>query len=217
MLSILYDITVPISSSGVVDFGDPSLGDEITSPGECGNALGLKKIRMSNHMGTHVDFPAYAKRGGATSSDYGIDWFIRPGFVLDIPVGEKAIKTYMLKQKDVRRGDVVLLRTANSGLRPKSITESFVSLQPDAALYLCEQGVGMVGIDNMSIAGCRSNELPSHHILLGGGILILDGLNLSHVSEGRYKVFCFPLCIPNMDGLPARVILQRDIPSGGLL
>lgn len=205
----IFDVTVPITSSTVVYPGDPSFDYEVLSSVERGDSFDLKKLHMGNHMGTHVDFPAHVKRGGATSSNYNIDRFIKPGVVVDIPATEKVVQVNMLQRRGIKRDDIVLLRTANSSLWQKgSFTDDFVYLHPEAARYLCEEGVSMVGIDYISVDGCHATELPSHHVLLGGGVLILEGVNLSRVPTGRYMVFCFPLNIPDMDGLPARVVLQ---------
>ena len=39
-------------------------------------------------------------------------------------------------------------------------------------------------------------------------VLIVEGLELNEIPEGRYKIFIMPLKIPKMDGLPARVLAE---------
>ena len=35
--------------------------------------------------------------------------------------------------------------------------------------------------------------VPTHQILLNGGVIIVEGLDLSDVSQGRYTLHCLPL------------------------
>ena len=52
-----------------------------------------------------------------------------------------------------------------------------------------------------------SGDYPVHRILLGAGVLIVEGLELSHVSPGEYQLVCLPLRIAGGDGAPARAVL----------
>jgi arylformamidase len=44
--------------------------------------------------------------------------------------------------------------------------------------------------------------------LLGGGTIVIEGLNLIGVEPGHYEMFCLPLAIIGADGAPARVVLR---------
>src|SRR5262249_21164944 len=46
-------------------------------------------------------------------------------------------------------------------------------------------------------------------ILLGAGVVIIEGLDLSRVDAGFYDVVCLPLKILGADGAPARVAVRR--------
>ncbi|KKL15344.1 hypothetical protein LCGC14_2506530 [marine sediment metagenome] len=50
---------------------------------------------------------------------------------------------------------------------------------------------------------------PAHHILLGAGVVIVEGLDLSGVPPGDYELLCLPLKIKAADGAPARVFLRE--------
>ena len=45
-------------------------------------------------------------------------------------------------------------------------------------------------------------------MLLGAGIIVIEGLNLRDVEPGIYDLFCLPLRIVGSDGAPARVVLR---------
>ena len=92
--------------------------------------------------------------------------------------------------------------------------KDFVSLLPEAASFLAQRRVRMVGIDYLSVGSYRArNGVAVHRTLLRAGIWILEGLNLSHVHPGMYELLCLPLRVFRSDGAPARAIL-RQIPTG---
>lgn len=46
-----------------------------------------------------------------------------------------------------------------------------------------------------------------HRILLKKNIIILEGINLTNVSEGRYQLICFPIKIADSEAAPVRAVL----------
>jgi arylformamidase len=53
-------------------------------------------------------------------------------------------------------------------------------------------------------------DFPVHQVLLGAGVVIVEGLDLSEVPAGEYEMTCLPLRIV-ADGSPARVILRTRL------
>jgi arylformamidase len=80
------------------------------------------------------------------------------------------------------------------------------ALDAAAARLLVERGVRLVGIDHMTIG-----DESVHHALLDAGVVVLEGLDLSHVEPGDYELVCAPLKLVGADGAPARVFLLRDL------
>jgi len=90
----------------------------------------------------------------------------------------------------------------------REFQEDFIGLSADAASYLVDLGVQVVGVDYLSVAPFR-DPVPIHKILLETGVLIIEGLDLSQVEPGEYTLLCLPLKIKGSDGAPARVMLMR--------
>ena len=67
----------------------------------------------------------------------------------------------------------------------------------------------MVGIDYLSVEQFKKAGAPAHRALLGSGVVIIEGLNLSDAEAGAYEMYCLPLRIKDADGAPARVVLKR--------
>jgi arylformamidase len=88
--------------------------------------------------------------------------------------------------------------------------ESFVYLEPEAAEFLVQQNIRLVGIDYLSIDRYKSDKHPTHFVLLPRNVIIIEGLNLSRVPPGRYQMVALPLNLQRADGAPTRVILMEN-------
>ena len=54
----------------------------------------------------------------------------------------------------------------------------------------------------------EGDGVETHQALLGAGIWIIEGMDLSSVQPGEYDLICLPLKIAGSDGAPARVVLR---------
>ena len=84
----------------------------------------------------------------------------------------------------------------------------YAALTPDAALWVVEHGVKLVGIDYFSIE-LFDSEGSTHRTLLGNDVIVIEALDLRNVEPGGYLLLCMPLKIERGDGAPARVVLAR--------
>ena len=66
-----------------------------------------------------------------------------------------------------------------------------------------------MGIDYLSIEQYQKESRPTHHILLGDGVIIVEGLDLTAIPPGDCELLCLPLKIKDADGAPARVLLRE--------
>jgi arylformamidase len=75
---------------------------------------------------------------------------------------------------------------------------------------LAAQGIKLVGIDYLSIEKYHSEKHETHVALLSRGVVILEGLNLTGISAGKYELICLPLRLRSNlgDGAPARAVLR---------
>jgi arylformamidase len=99
----------------------------------------------------------------------------------------------------------LLFKTANSERcwETSQFIPDFISIAEDAASYLASLNTLAVGIDYLS-----AGSPETHRTLLGAGAVIVEGVNLSGISEGRYELLCLPLKIVGGDGAPARALLR---------
>ncbi len=202
-----YDLTVPISENIPVWQGDPKVRLERSRSVFGGNVVHSMRMHLGNHTGTHVDAPRHMIDDGSTLDQIPIErWLGRARVVaIDAPqVGAEELAAV-----DLEGVDKVLFKTRNAGkLHDSEFDKDFVALDPAGARFLVERGVRLVGIDYLGIEAYSSPDFATHHILLGAGVLIIEGLDLARVPPGDYELLCLPMLIEQGDGAPARVVLR---------
>lgn len=211
-MPVYYDVSLTISSRMPVWPGDPPIRVERVSSISQGNVPNVSRLEMGTHTLTHVDAPRHFIETGLPVDRLPLDVLIGPAIVVE-PRSEGNIVTATdLSQIGIRTVERLLIKTRNSDLwmgGPYEFEPDFVSLSGDAARWLLAKGVKLVGVDYLSIEAFKARESVVHHTLLEGGVVIVEGLNLSQVPEGRYQLICLPLKVHDGDGAPARVVLVR--------
>jgi arylformamidase len=203
------DISVPLRNAMVHWPDDPSVTTERISDMEKGDSITLSKISMSVHTGTHMDAPFHFISKGDTIDKMPPDITIGRARVIEIK-DEESIKPEELSHFQIQNGERVLFKTRNSYRlwNVDTFVEDFVYISDAAALFLIERGVSLVGIDYLSVGSYKEGGAYVHKTLLGSGVWIIEGLDLSGVDPGEYELVCLPLRITNGDGAPARAVLR---------
>jgi kynurenine formamidase len=114
-------------------------------------------------------------------------------------VGVEALKETTARQKlRFLSGDVVMIRTGRGSTWPDP--ERYLPREPgldrEGAAWLAEQGVAMVGADNIALeslpAADEENWLPVHTYLLAeAGVPIMEVVNLEGLADEQCYEFCF--------------------------
>jgi arylformamidase len=200
------DVTVPIHPGMVVYDGDPPVEVTAALSLDRGDPANVSRLALGSHTGTHVDAPAHFVRGGAGVDRLPPEILLGPARVLACPPGPLAAATVA---RSTGRGERLILKTGNSALwRRPAFTPDYQALTLDAARALVGAGVGLVGIDYLSIEPFDAPGHPVHRCLLEAGVVVLEGLDLSGVEAGSYELCCLPLRIRDGDGAPARALLR---------
>jgi arylformamidase len=212
-----YDISLTISPDLPTWPGDPKIMVERFSKMEEGAACNVSQISACVHAGTHVDAPYHFLGGQAKTIDQ-IPLSILTGrtYLLHLPDEVDLITPEVLIRAGVPpRTRRLLFKTRNSAYwddesnrfgENNRFREDFVAISPEGAKFIVNHGIKLVGVDYLSVAPFAQPG-PTHEILLQAGIVVIEGLNLSQVSQGRYSLYCLPLKIAGADGAPARAIL----------
>jgi arylformamidase len=204
-----YDITLTITPELIVWPGDPPVSIKQTSSIAAGDNANVSAVSMGCHTGTHVDAPDHFLNNGITVDDLSLDLLVGRAYVLYLPNIDIITASVLMDAEIPPRTRRLLFKTRNSDLWAKGNREfqtDFVGLSVDAAELLVDRNVKVVGIDYLSIAPYKMGT-PVHTILLSAGVVVIEGLDLSKVSQGRYTLHCLPLKLGGVEGAPTRAIL----------
>ena len=199
----IMDISRPYYAGMPVYPGDPDFQSQYVCAFVQGDGCEVSKLTLGTHCGTHIDAPAHMIPGGCTIDHLGIERFYGPCRV--VTVGPGAVTAHMLEMARVETGERLLLKTEPEALH--RIAADSGSITQDAADYLVSRKTVLVGIDSDSIEDMDTGKGEVHRSLLGAGIPIIEGLDLSAVPDGRYILSAFPLLLRGENGSPCRAVL----------
>ena len=213
----MIDISLPVSPGLPVWPGDPSVVVEPVSRITDGEVANVSSLACSSHTGTHVDAPWHFVESGPKLEEVPLERWVGPCVVVDIPRGAARIERHHLDAAPIPAGvERLLFRTSNSMLWKaghEEFDERYVALSPDAARWVVDHDIRLVGIDYLSIEAYDDEDHETHRTLLSNGVAILEGLNLSDVRAGPYTLVCLPLRLTVGDGAPARAVLLPSTAS----
>ncbi|MBI2444764.1 cyclase family protein [Candidatus Micrarchaeota archaeon] len=202
--SKMFDISTTVSEDMAVYKGDPLPAFEWAKKIP-ENASFVTRMSLGAHTGTHVDTPLHFKAGAASLDQVPLSAFVGESVVIDATAEKEKVTLDLLKKTDVKKGDIVLLKTRNSS--EHAWREDFIYLDVEAAAWLAKTGVKTVGVDGLSVDKFRSGSHPTHHALLDHDVNIIEGLRLRDVAAGRYFLVCLPLKLKGREAAPARAVL----------
>jgi arylformamidase len=174
---------------------------------ERGNKYCESELSMNMHTGTHVDAPAHFLRNGCKLGAVALDKFIGAVQVIEF-LENKPIDLEFIKKCKIEKNKIIF-KTLNSMNTSSVFNESFVAITSEVAQYLVEKKIGLVGIDGHSIQLFSDSNPKTHEILLENGVIVLEGLDLSNVLPGVYKLIALPLKLNQAEGAPVRAVLIK--------
>jgi arylformamidase len=204
----IYDISVPIINGGLVYPGNPKTS--ITPQQEIARGAGanVSLLSFGSHTGTHVDAPKHFFDDGLGVDALPLDVLMGPAVLIRMDDDVKAVGEKDLRLHELAGHERVLIKTRNSAfIHEGEFHQDYTYLAPDGAEYLASLGVTLVGVDYLSIEQFHSGHHRTHKALLGNGIIIVEGLDLSAPAAGPYELRVLPLRIVGLDGAPARAVL----------
>ena len=160
--------------------------------GECCN---LSEFSMCAHNGTHIDAPFHFINDGKTVDKIPADSFIGTAYVVR-------------HQGDFTREDAekTLGKARLAGAGERILIAGDVTVTKDAAKVFAEAKIKLIGNEGQTV-GPKDAPMEVHLILLGAEVVLLEGIVLKDVSEGKYFLSALPLNIAGFDGAPCRAYL----------
>ena len=196
---MIYDISQEVFSCQVFP-GDPTPERSVLSSIEKGDQYNLTAFNMCAHNGTHVDAPFHFLKDGKTIDAIGLEAFVGPAFVAEhhgIVYGHDATEIFENS------------RDCDPEAAKRILIKGDAVVSAEAAKVFASNGILLLGNESQTV-GPEDAPMEVHLILLGSGVVLLEGIRLADVEEGRYFLSAAPLNLSGADGSPCRAFLIAD-------
>jgi arylformamidase len=208
------DISIPTSLRTTVFPGDPS--PQIHWPHwalEKGDPASVGFFNGGLHHGTHVDAPWHFIPGAKQLHEIPLDRWLGPCWVADLTAEPECVSVAALQRAGIPpETKRLLLKTRNSlaDYWHQPWNPKFIYIHHAAAAWCVEQGLWTVGLDYLTIDSPEETAFPSHHILLGNEVVIIENLNLREAPAGLYELIAAPVNLQGADAAWCRAMLRTE-------
>lgn len=191
---MVYDISQEVLSCKVYP-GDPVPVIREESRMSEGALYNLTSFSMCAHNGTHVDAPFHFINEGKTIEQVAIEAFVGDCYVVwhNGDVTKKDAQDILEKAKKVGASERILIAG-------KAVVTA------EAAQEFAKANIKLIGNESQTV-GPENAPMEVHKILLGAEVVLLEGIVLTDVSEGKYLLCAAPLNLAGCDGAPCRAVL----------
>jgi len=214
----LIDLTHPLTQGMPVWPTHPRFCQEVVESYERGDVACNHALGMSEHTGTHFDAPLHFAPGAAGIDAIDPRRFFGRMARIDArdarpceAVGVERLQAFEQAYGPLAAGDAVFFHFGwdafwNDPAPHARFLSDWPGLSREAALWLLDREVRIVGSDCLSIDRFGSPDFPVHNLLLRAGILI--GENFARLAETPPFAFLIslPLPIRGGSGSPIRAI-----------
>lgn len=194
------------------------LPDDICQPfqrRDRGDICNQSWLRLpSAHTGTHLDAPSHfsdaAFKDGRGVESLNLQILNGPALLVEVP-DTTNITAAALEALQIPHGTIRLLfKTLNTKRRlmeRQGFVPDYTALDAGGAAWLVANrpAVQLVGVDYLTVATYADLVAP-HEILLGQGVIAVEGLNLGQLRPGLHQLHCLPVKLQGSDGAPVRCI-----------
>ena len=203
------DVSLELSPALPVWPGEPEIDLVRVQSIADGAEANVSHLASGVHIGTHIDAPLHFLDGSASVDQIPLEKLIGPAYVVGhTDAGHVRPETLAAANipAEARR---LLFKSRNSSLwdNPTGFVRDYSALTVEAAQWLVQRKVELVGVDYLSVAPFEAT-VPTHVQLLGAGVVVVEGLDLRQVEPGWFEMVCLPLRLKGSDGAPARVALR---------
>ena len=190
----IIDISQEVLSCNVYH-GDPSPKAEKLSSMEQGDFYNLSQFSMCAHNGTHIDAPSHFIKDGKTIDELSCDSFVGYCYVVE-------------HNGDMTAHDATLAleKARNNSASERILIAGDATVTEEAAEVFAKTELKLLGNEGQTV-GPKDAPMRVHQILLGAEVVLLEGIVLKKVSEGKYFLSAAPLNLKGFEGSPCRAYL----------
>ncbi|MGN0615530.1 cyclase family protein [Ruminococcus flavefaciens] len=192
----IIDISQEVFSCKVFP-GDPAPQNTQLLSVTKGDVCNLTQLSMCAHNGTHADAPFHFLNDGKTIDQLGLVPFVGDCFVARHDGNVTAADAAGIMEK-----------AKSAGAAERILIAGKATVTAEAARIFAEAGIKLLGNESQTV-GPEDAPKEVHLILLGAEVVLLEGIVLDNVDEGRYFLSAAPLNLGGCDGAPCRAYLIK--------
>lgn len=169
-----------------------------------GTEFQIGRIELVGNTGTYLDSPFHRYTDGQDLSQLPLSSLAALDSVC-VQTKSDSIRSDLFRDLDLR-GKAVLIATGwDEHWRTEKYFEGHPFVTLEAAQYLKEAGVKLVGIDSYNIDDVQDKRRPAHSILLGAGIPIVEHMTgLGQLPKDGFRFFAVPPKVKAFGTFPVR-------------
>ena len=190
----IIDISQELLSCRVYE-GDPEPKIETIQSMNDGDLYNLSALSLCLHNGTHIDAPNHFIKDGKTVDQVPLSTLVGYCYIAEHQgdVTAEDAKEVLRKARAAEAGERILLKG------DLTVTE-------DGARAFADGGILLLGNEGQTV-GPEDAPMAVHLILLSKEIILLEGIVLDDVHEGKYLLSAAPINIRGAEGSPCRAWL----------
>ena len=199
----IVDLSQPLDAGTPVFPGDGPVHVTVLEQ----TSVNLSRIDLCVHTGTHMDAPFHFFNDAETIDRIPLDRCVGPARLIDL---RGIAAGGQIRREHIERRSTAPLRAhaaiLHTGWSKQWGAPHYFSDHPclaaDAAQFLVDCGVQLVGVDMPSVDRA---PYPAHQILLRAGVPIVENLtNLEAIGADLFQLLVLPLKLAGRDGSPVR-------------
>ncbi len=192
----IYDISQEVFSC-VVFPGDPAPERKILNSMKDGGLYNLTEFSMCAHNGTHVDAPFHFIDDGKRIDEIALERLVGSAYVFS--------HEGLLTAEDARNV-LEKAKACDPECEKRLLMKGNATVSEEAAEVFADAGIFLFGNESQTV-GPEDAPMMAHLILLGAEVVLLEGIRLNGVEDGKYLLSAAPISLGGADGAPCRAIL----------
>jgi kynurenine formamidase len=175
-----------------------------------GTEFHIGKIEMVANTGTYLDSPFHRYANGKDLSQLELSKLADLPAVKIVSHDRQAVDASAFPPARDLAGKAILVETGWSRhWNTPQYYEGHPFLTEDAARFLAEAGVALVGIDSHNIDNVQDLRRPVHSILLGREIPIVEHMtNLARLPQQGFRFYAVPVKVKGFGTFPVRAFAR---------
>lgn len=165
------------------------------------DGFNVTSLKISSHIGTHIDVPFHMIKDGKNICDFPIDTFLGKGKCISF----KNLETFDFNSKEMENIDYLLIYTGWDIFWNKDdYFKSYPIISNEIISKILASNLKGVGLDCISPDSYDSENMVKHKLLLKSNKIIIENLcSLKNLLDKDFYFSCAPLKI-EADGCPVR-------------